>query len=58
MGGEVPEKYYVAKANFVDMSNFTTNTVGRGSSLQVDFDITVAGAILRSHSLLAIFSPL
>ena len=47
MGGKIPESYHVAKSNFVDMSNFTTGTVGRGSSMQVDFDIAVANSILR-----------
>jgi len=47
MGGKVPESYNVAKTNFVDMDNFTTGTVGRGSSLQINYDVNVANSILR-----------
>ena len=48
MGGKVPEKYRIE--NFmenVDMSNFVTVTIQRGSSLQLDFEVEQANSMIR-----------
>lgn len=49
LGGTVPEKYY--RKNMLsennDMSKFKTATVQKGSTLQLDYPITVAKSLLR-----------
>ncbi|KAK6967844.1 SEC14-like protein 2 [Biomphalaria glabrata] len=45
-GGEVPKSYY-QQNNIVDLTGFTEATVGRGSSLQLDFSIDEVGSALR-----------
>ncbi|XP_046560248.1 SEC14-like protein 2 [Haliotis rubra] len=44
-GGEVPESYYVQQ--ITDLSGFTESTIGRGSSLQVDYEIKVKNSAIR-----------
>ena len=46
MAGEVPKKYYASHLS-IDRSNFTAATVGRASSLQLDFHIDEPGKLLR-----------
>ncbi|XP_067649590.1 SEC14-like protein 2 [Haliotis asinina] len=44
-GGEVPESYYVQQ--IADLFGFTESTIGRGSSLQVDYEIKVKNSAIR-----------
>lgn len=44
-GGEVPKSYYLH--NQVKVQYEHTATVGRGSSLQVEFEILFPGCVLR-----------
>jgi hypothetical protein len=49
IGGPVPESYRLknaAEAN-IDMSQFTTVTIARGQSLQLDFQVVKKGSLLR-----------
>ena len=47
MGGKVSKEYMTRKDNFVDMTDFTTVTVGRGSSLQLDYEILEHNCAIR-----------
>lgn len=46
IGGEVPKSYYLQLTS-EEMENFTTVSVKRGSSLQVDLDIETYGSVIR-----------
>ena len=46
IGGEVPKSYYLQLTS-EEMENFTTVSVKRGSSLQVDLDIETSGSVIR-----------
>ena len=52
MAGPVPKKYYSNHMDNFDLKSFTTATVGRGSSLQLDYDIDKPGNLLRYRYLL------
>jgi len=49
MGGRVPEKYY--RKNMLeeknDLNRFASVTIRRGSSLHLDFTVTVKNSLLR-----------
>lgn len=48
MGGKVPEKYRLKNIREnIDMTNFENCTVPRGSSVQLDYDVTQPGSTLR-----------
>ncbi|XP_071115999.1 SEC14-like protein 3 [Haliotis cracherodii] len=44
-GGEVPESYYIQQ--IANLAGFTESTIGRGSSLQVDYEIKVKNSAIR-----------
>ena len=46
-GGEVPKENYLNAEEFVDLSTFTKATVGKGSSLQLDYEVKAMGSIIR-----------
>lgn len=52
MGGTIPEKYYRKKmlTENNDLSKFTGVTVQNGSSLQLDFPVSVEKSLLRYAS--------
>ena len=52
MAGPVPEKYYSNHLENFDLKTFTTDNVGRGSSLQLDYYIDEPGKLLRYRYLL------
>ena len=52
VAGPVPKKYYSNHMDNFDLKSFTTATVGRGSSLQLDYDIDKPGNLLRYRYLL------
>ncbi len=47
MAGDVPKEYYGNYVSNFDTKDFTTVTVGRGSSLQLDYQINEPGRIIR-----------
>jgi len=44
-GGEVPNEYY--KKYDIDVDNFTSVSVGRGSTLQIDYNVKVIDSVIR-----------
>ena len=52
MAGPVPEKYYANHMENFDLKNFTTESIGRGSSLQLDYYIDKPGKVLRYGKLI------
>ena len=55
LGGKIPDKYKQSKPD-VDLSKFTIQTVGRGSTLQVDTLVDAPGYILQLVNLNSVFS--
>ncbi len=52
MAGEVPKEYYGNYASNFDTTDFTNVSVGRGSSLQLDYQIDQPGKVIRYTSYL------
>ena len=52
MGGQVPKKYYKTQLSCVDLTQFTKVTVGRGSSLELEYIVEKAGSVIRFVCLL------
>ena len=46
-GGEVPQEYYLSTSSIEDLSKFTTKTIARRSSLELDYEVKIEGTILR-----------
>ena len=47
-GGVVPESYYLKSAiENIDMSQYTTATVGAGGSLEIEVDVDKPNSVLR-----------
>lgn len=47
IGGEIPVEYYMERPTDLDMTNFSSVMVNRGSSVQLDYEITEMGSILK-----------
>lgn len=48
LGGQIPEKYYLKNiTDNIDMSNFTTEDIGRGSSLKLEYPVSKPGSMIR-----------
>ena len=50
MGGEIPSHHYTNHLENVDISQFTTKTLGRGSSLELEYPIQRQNTVLRYMS--------
>ncbi len=46
-GGEIPKSYYLKDGSAVDLETMAQATVGRGSSLQLNCEVTVPGSAIR-----------
>ena len=55
LGGKIPDKYKQSKPD-VDLSKFTIQTIGRGSTLQVDTLVDAPGYILQLVNPNSVFS--